>query len=358
MKNIVFILTLSFGFQSFARGGFIDVSGGGFGIQKGSQIELQDLVEAGFENRRFSVEVNSIYKDSLQTITWMNPETKAILLDRVTLISKYDLILPSAIIKAIGFYSWSFTEQELRSLPVQDSQLNVNYIQLAIRQGLQISIFKKAWNMMSPTHQAALVLHEVMSSLRSAITPETRNRQLIGGLFQASSQNPLPLALKEEMFRSWPSRESIYKKLTRFDDVAGFDPENLVVRNGIRWPPFVQRWDVMIFPSVEMTSVQDRFFRKNPYRTSYTYINRHSLQTYTTYLCQLPKPNLKQVAYNAMFLDLKLSPLTSKNAPRLETNLQTKTVYTFNLEYDHDQCTSKTRSMAETLYLIFGGPLS
>lgn len=358
MKNIVFILTLSFCFQSFAKGGFIDVSGGGFGIQIGNQIVLQDLVEAGFENHTISPSVDKNYKDSLQAISWMNPEAKAILLDRITLISKYDLILPAAIIKAIGFYSWSFTHQELRSLPLQDAQLKVNYLQLAIRQGLQISIFKKAWDLMLPAHQAALVLHEVMSSLKSGDTPETRNRQLIGGLFLASLQNPIPLALLQEMQRSWPSRESIFKKLTRFDDVTGADSESLVVRNGIKWLPSIQRWDVFIFPSVEMISVQNRLFKKHPERATFTYINRFSVQTFTTYLCLAPKPKLKQVAYNAMFLNLKLSPLSPNNAPRLETSLKTKTLFNFNLEYDRNRCTQKTESTAELLYLMFKDPLS
>ncbi len=315
MLFLIMCLSPSKGFTQ-GRGG-IDSSGGGHGILINSKIYLLDLVESNITDAFAPSELSLKFEAPLQnTLRQMQPTAFGILASKINLIANSDPIFATLLVRAILYYDWVIVPYDLKLIGANNLNLKKDIYQIAVREPLRITISKKYWDMMQPSHQAALVLHEVVSALAFSGTPQVRARQLIGAIF--SNSEFLPDIFRDEIQASWPSRNYFIKKL-KFDDEN--EPFILKVRDSVmaKFGENMFSWEVVLMP----TAVIYMKSKDGLHSHFSELLNPSFVGFYTSALCKQNTNNnqLNFVIYRSYRLNVQVPKRASTQPPGLEAIL-------------------------------------
>lgn len=166
MRKLITLLIIIVSFNANADG----VGNGGDGVLKNGAVYLLDLVEIGEEKSPYFKDASNFDSRLFRVI-----QSKGIALTTGNLVaakireieslsSMYAFMLKIRLVQL----DWVFVNRSLKDIKDEDGVIEFNegeLVQLAVRQGHQVTIDKSLWDQMTPEHQAALVFHELNYSL-------------------------------------------------------------------------------------------------------------------------------------------------------------------------------------------------
>jgi hypothetical protein len=153
---------------SFASPVKVGNGGGGILSQDMTQVQLLDLVEAGVEKPIFN---DSVKNDFFQAVSLnLNPQDFPVELvsQKISEVNKVNPLLATFLLDLIKSLNWKFTNEALVETADLVPIIQIppqRRVQIAVRSYFDVLISRIAWTKMNSEHRAALVLHELLSSL-------------------------------------------------------------------------------------------------------------------------------------------------------------------------------------------------
>lgn len=276
---IVIIIQIN-SFFAYAGGGGIETVGGGNGVLIQNEVQLLDLVEAGFSSRQVDPNVIEKYfhqyndiQYSLSHLELKNKVSLSILSYYIHQIWKSDPFLGQGLVKTIQLYNWFFIDQELKFF-TPETVIKNELVQLAIRKGVAVYIDERLFNRMDPYQKVGLILHEAFAALGGSQLPESRNRQIVGALFQNHLNHPEPTKFNHLFGDYFISENLIRKKIESLYDMSEF--------MHVSYPLSLTRWLAMpnandsavFFPVVSLQNTnagsnRSKFLILNPLQSDF-----------------------------------------------------------------------------------------
>lgn len=317
-----FCFFLNFSFSVWASGGG-DISGGGQGVLENGKVELLDLRESGhIENTLPIQRKENIYLDEVKKLAFLNAETQLELSYRLEILSQADLLLATATLKGLHFYSWSFTNDELIPTP-RDTVLMKEIVQVAVRKPLQVYIVKKYWDMMSSVHQSALLMHEVLAALQNNNTPEIRNRQLVGEIYKVHHGAQFSDSIKNAIQDLWPNFK--YNSLIAAGTDVGVEPFELRCRFVDFRPYLYSAFQSSSFLKQEPLIVKTAYPEFYPFaevefgkKSTFLPLSRFSIDSETVRHCQKLNSESGLATFEAYRLQVRNKTTGANHTPKLD----------------------------------------
>ena len=201
MKSIlafIFIGLIATSSSAKLNEGGVATGGGGSGVEIAGKVYLVDLFQVGrhlnpfyrsLDQEEGDVSMRMFFRlSTLPSLASLSSPTLThifyLVAHEITVLRKLDIVLGNSAFEAIKDLTWILIDSDfLPTEDMTDTFLNREIIQIAVRVGQNVYISSKSWAKMDIHNQAALVIHEALSSFANPRYTQVRVRQLIGDLY-------------------------------------------------------------------------------------------------------------------------------------------------------------------------------
>ena len=342
MKRLILATTvLCVSLSSFASG--VSIKGGGTGVDMGTHVALLDLLEAGLDQTPYfgSAACDGQIFKSLEALSPSDSNTHQLVCRKLYDVAALDPVLATTFLKTIANLSWVPTDADLVETDA-DPIIRVKTVQLAVRNGNRVLVQRGLYNRLPPTHQAALVIHEVAAALVSpAISSPLPVRILVGNVFEKNYYSRSTEQILNDL-RYFPSRRAMrgrFQGWTHLELPQDSIETNFTLDNGV---------GTNFFPSVSMLWIDTKTDERNIeglYVTPESASRVHSILS----SCNQPAKNSKRLfrlsvefLNPAIFARIKLENGTQTDRYDFENDYNTMSIVQFTP--NEPTCSSETKA--------------